>query len=133
MDKKEEILRILKEIRTTDYCTMQSIDLLLEYGFKLTQYLAFSGEAMAEAKELLHKRRQEGLREAAAQYKNGPTMIIKDYINDLSAVHHGYYELCERCNRACTHTIDLIRTAVSSLKQEMIANSYSQSMNKNNY
>lgn len=125
MDKKEEILRILNEIRTTEYSTLQSIDLLLEYGFRLSQWQAFSGEAMAGAKELLHKRRQAGLREAAAQYKNAPTMIIKDYINDLSAEHHGYYELCERCNRACTHTIDLIRTAVSALKQEQITSQYS--------
>lgn len=126
MNQQEEILRILKEIRTTEYSTIQSIDLLLEYGFRLASYLSFSGEAMAEAKEILHDKRAAALLRVDKDLnrKVGPS-LMRDYINDLCSKDNAYFLLCERCNKACTHTLDLIRTAVSALKQESIVSSYS--------
>jgi hypothetical protein len=130
MDKKQEILRILQEIRTTEYSTIQSIDLLLEYGFRLTQYMAFSGEAMAEAKEQLHDKRSNALLRVDRDLKkNAGALLIKDYINDLCSKENAFYELCERCNRACTHSVDLVRTAVSALKEEQRVSNYSNTRN----
>jgi hypothetical protein len=122
MEKRPEILRILEEIRTTEYSTVGSIDLLLDYGFKMAAYTSFSGEAMAEAKELLHDARRKGLDNIDTLLKHrakiGP-MLVKDYINDICSKENSYFTLCERCNRACTHAGELVRTAVSALKEEI--------------
>lgn len=58
MQKLSQIQAILTQMQSTSYADVQSIDKLLEYGFQLQQHLAFSGEAMAEARENLHLARQ---------------------------------------------------------------------------
>jgi len=128
MQKQAEILGILTRIQDTSYSDVQSIDALLDYGFELTQHIAFSGEAMSEAKKLLHdSRRKAYLRVEAsmkAQEKKWAPSLIKDYVNDICADENAYYELCERCNRTATHSVDLVRTAISALKTEMITSNY---------
>jgi hypothetical protein len=123
MDKQPMILAILTEIQSTSYSDVQSIDALLEYGFRLTQHIAFSGEAMSEAKKALHDARRKAYLKVessmTAQEKKWAPSLIKDYVNDCAANENAYYELCERCNRSATHSVDLIRTAVSALKTEM--------------
>jgi hypothetical protein len=129
--KEEEILRILKEIRTTEYSAIQSVDLLLDYGFRLAQYISFTGEAMSEAKQLLHNAKRDGFDRLEDKFKRGSfklgPMLQKDYVADCAGSESSYYELCERANRACTHTLDLCRTAVSALKVENQVQNYSNS------
>jgi hypothetical protein len=124
MNQQSEILKILKEIQDTSYNDVDSIELLLQYGFRLSGYQSFSGECMSEAKELLHAaKRKAYLRVMGSLEANGktkqPVMLIKDYVLDLCSKEAAYYELCDRCNSACTHTLDFIRTAVSALKMEL--------------
>lgn len=123
MNKKPEILAIVSSIESTSFSDVQSITQLLEYGFKLTQWIAFSGEAMSEAKEQLHIARAKAYINVhgsltAQGHKIAPS-LLKDYVNDQCAAQNGFYELCERCNRASTHAMDLVRTAISALKTEM--------------
>lgn len=128
MNKQAEINRILATIGTMEYSQLQSIDVLLEYGFKLAGWVAFSAEAMAEAKEILHKTRSEKYKTTLQQLqkdgKKPAPSILKDYINDKCYAEHSYYELCERTNRAATHSIELVRTAVSALKQDRYSGSF---------
>jgi hypothetical protein len=102
---------------------VQSIDKLLEYGFRLQQWTSLSGEAMAEAKEILHNARRKAYLNVEgslnAQNKKWSPMLAKDYVNDCCSGENAYYELCNRCNAACTHSLDLVRTAISALKAEM--------------
>ena len=123
MQKHSEILAIISSIESTSFSDVQSIDVLLDFGFKLTSWLAFTGEAMSEAKKKLHDaRRASYLKVEAslnAQQKKWSPMLAKDYVNDCCSNENAYYELCERCNRACTHTLDLVRTAISALKTEL--------------
>ncbi len=123
MKKRTDILAILSSIESTNYSDVQSIDLLLEYGFRLTQWVAFSGEAMAEAKQELHAARRNAYLKVEsslnAQQKKWSPMLAKDYVNDCCSAENAYYELCERANRAATHSVDLVRTAISALKAEM--------------
>lgn len=129
---KSELIAILNTIEGTSYSQVQSIDLLLEYGFKLTQWIARSGEIQATAKEQLHKKRRQAYLNVIAslgsqEKKIGP-MLIKDYINDCCAEENGLYELAERTNRAATHANDLVRTAVSALKGERYSATYAQAV-----
>jgi hypothetical protein len=130
---KEELLEILTLLQTTSYADVQSIDRLLEYGFILNQHIARTGQLMSEAKEMLHnKRRQAYLNVIASigaqtEKKVGP-MIIKDYINDCCAEQNSLYELAGRANSACTHANDLVRTAISALKQEAYASKFSNTV-----
>lgn len=102
MQKKSAIEAIMTELQNTAYSDVQSIDALLEYGFKVQQWIAFSGEAQAEAKEYLHEARRKAYLSVEAslnaQGKRITPMIIKDYINDKCSAENGYYELCNRCN-----------------------------------
>lgn len=125
---KDELIGILNTIEGTNYSSVQSIDLLLEYGFKLTQWIARSGELQAQYKVELHNKRRKAYLSVVASHesqakKAGP-MILKDYINDCCAEENGLYELAERTNRACTHANDLVRTAVSALKQERFSQGF---------
>ncbi len=51
--------------------------------------------------------------------------LAKDYV-DAECSESGYvYDLAERLSRLCTHTLEAIRTIVSSLKSERQFASYS--------
>jgi len=123
MDKRPQIINILHSMQALNYSDMQSIDLLLDFGFQMVQHIAFSGEAMSEAKEKLHAARKSAYLKielsTKSQGKQWAPSLLKDYVNDTCSTENAYYELCERCNRAATHTLDIIRTAISALKAEM--------------
>ncbi|HQV56233.1 MAG TPA: hypothetical protein PLX17_11985 [Chitinophagaceae bacterium] len=119
MQKLSQIQAILTQMQSTSYADVQSIDKLLEYGFQLQQHLAFSGEAMAEARENLHLARQLMTEKLLRSGQKMARSTFKDYVNDACAKEAGYYELAERCNRSCTHSLDFVRTAISALKAEM--------------
>lgn len=127
----DELSRILGEIQKTEYANVQSIDLLLTYGFKMAQYMAYSGQQQALAKEALHKARRQGyvnlVASLGSQKKVIGPMLMKDYVNDQCAYEHKVLELAERANKAATHSIELCRTAISVLKQEMISMSFQPS------
>jgi hypothetical protein len=120
---KEELIKIMEKIITTSFSDVGSIDLLIEHGFVLSQYIARTGQLMSEAKESLHKARKQAYKDAqdilkARERKYSP-LLLKDYINDCCAEENALYELAERANRACTHSNDLVRTAISALKTEL--------------
>jgi hypothetical protein len=127
--KQTEILSILTAIRGTSYSDVQSPDKLLEYAFQLTQWIAFTAEAIAEAKEQLHLARKQAyinlVGSLGAQEKKIGAMLMKDYCNDMCSKENAYLTLCERTNAAATHTNDLVRSALSYLKTEMATQNYS--------
>lgn len=126
MIQEIQIRAILDTIEGTDYAAVGSMELLKEYGFKLTGWNAFTGQQMAECKEAwLNARRKAMVNLVASLKANGAVLspsLQKDYVNDLCAKEAALYELAERCNRACVHSIDLVRTVLSQMKEEMIMN-----------
>jgi hypothetical protein len=129
MEKRAEILAIMQVIQDTNYDELQSPAQLLEYAFKLTGWISFSGETVAEAKELLHNARRKAyinlVASLGAQEKKIGTMLIKEFVLDSCAKESAYLTLCERCNSAATHAADVCRSALSYLKTEMNNLSYS--------
>lgn len=123
MNPNAQLQAILDTIEATGFDQVQSITLLMEWGFKLQSWMAFSGAQQATAKRNLHDaRRQAMVNLIASLQANGATLatsLQKEYINDLCAAENYNYELAERANRACVHALDLARTCISTLKTEL--------------
>src|SRR5690349_11315738 len=119
---KSELEAIMQTLMDTSYTDLQSIDQLIDYGFNMVGWIARTGQLMSEAKEQLHRKRRDAYKLAMEMLKDRKPqpspLLVKDYVNDCCAEENALYELAERTNRACTHANDLIRTAVSALKQE---------------
>jgi hypothetical protein len=128
MTRKADIKAILEVISNTHYKDVSNPQVLLDYGFELTGWIAFSGECVAEAKEILHKARKQAyinlVASLGAHEKKVGVMIMKDFCNDQCAEENAYLSLCERCNAAATHASDLVRSALSYLKTEMATVNY---------
>lgn len=122
-NRESEMRGYLTELEATSWAGVQSIDALLKFGFDVKSWMAASGEAMVDAKEELHKQRRDAYLKVEgsliAQERKWNVSMMKDYVNDCCAKANAYFLLCERTNRACYHTIELVRTAISALKEEM--------------
>lgn len=123
MIQVSQLQAVLDTIEGTGFDSLQSINLLMDWGFKLQAWMAFSGSQQAEAKQMLHDARRKAMVNLIASLQaNGATLapsLQKEYVNDLCAKENYYYELAERCNRACVHGLDLVRTCISVLKTEL--------------
>lgn len=123
MNREAEMRGYLGTMEGTTYASLGTIDALLTYGFEVKAFLAASGEAMADAKEQLHIARRDAYLKVEgsliAQDRKWNVSLMKDYVNDCCAKHNAYFLLCERTNRTAVHTLDLVRTAISALKEEM--------------
>jgi len=126
MIQRNSLQAVLDTIEGTPFSEVQSISLLMDWGFKLQQWMAFAGSQQAEAKKLLHDARRQAMVNLVASLKaNGATLapsLQKDYVNDLCAEENYNYELAERCNRCCVHALDFVRTCISTLKIELQQN-----------
>lgn len=123
MIQTSQLQAVLDTIEGTSYADVQSLSLLMDWGFKLQQWMAFAGSQQAECKKALHDARRQAMVNLVASLKaNGAELAIslqRDYVNDLCAQENYQYELAERCSRACVHALDLVRTCISTLKTEM--------------
>lgn len=128
MKKQPEILAILTAIQDTTYNEVNNPTALMDYGFQLAGWIAFTAEAVAEAKELLHNARKQAyinlVASLGSQEKKIGEQMKKDYCNDCCAKEQAYLALCERTNAAATHACDLVRSALSYLKTELATTSY---------
>ena len=118
-----QLTAILNTIEGTLFDQLQSINLLMDWGFKLQSWMAFAGSQQVECKKAMHDARRKAMINIIASLAaNGVTMapsLQKDYVNDLCADELANYELAERCNRTCVHALDFVRTCISTLKTEL--------------
>lgn len=123
MIQPAQLQSILDTIEGTGFDQVQSINLLMEWGFKLQQWMAFAGSQQAVCKHALHDARRQAMVNLVASLKaNGATLapsLQRDYVNDLCANENYNYELAERCCRSCVHALDFVRTCISTLKTEL--------------
>lgn len=116
------------EVNAETYDGQASITWYIDQLGVLCKSMAFVNGQMAEAKRLLNKKKITAYESLAAssvaneQYF-APS-LAKDYIGAKLLDEQYEYDLCERCSRTITHTIDAIRTIISSLKEEMKIASY---------
>lgn len=106
----------------------QSINFLIDKLGELAVSLSFVNNQMAVAKRLLNIKKVEAYHGLIASSVANETYfapsLAKDYISGKISEEQYNYDLCERCSRSITHTIDAIRTAISALKEDAKINSY---------
>jgi hypothetical protein len=105
--------------------TMNSQDVkkLIDLGANIVGWMAFTGAQMAIASKEYNQAKSKSYMSLELNMKaNGKSftpMLAKDFINSKCSEELYAYELTERVNRSCVHTLDFLRTAISALKAEM--------------
>jgi hypothetical protein len=99
-----------------------SISFLIDKLGELTVSLSFINNQMAIAKRALNIKKVEAYHNLIASSVANETYfapsLAKDFISAKVDLEQYNYDLCERCSRSITHTIDAIRTAISALKED---------------
>lgn len=117
-----ELIGYLEKIQQFDKECAQDASVLHEYLIELTNIGARANYLKAEFGRLFRKAKKEAYMRLTAsshsQQQYFAPSLAKDYV-DSCCDHPGYmYELADRCSAQCVHTIDAIRTIISSLKSE---------------
>lgn len=106
----------------------QSISFLIDKLGELAVSLSFINNQMAVAKRVLNIKKVEAyhslIASETANEKYFAPSLAKDFISAKLDKEQYDYDLCERCSRSLTHTIDAIRTAISALKVDQQTQSY---------
>jgi hypothetical protein len=107
----------------------QSVDLLIEHGAQVSQWIVYTGAQMAiAAKHLNHAKKSAYLKlefslKAQGQ-KNLSPMLMKDYVNASCEQAQYVFDFTERTHRSAVHYLDFLRSALSALKEEAKATSF---------
>lgn len=126
----EELKSYMAIINQFDKDAGQDASALHAYLIQLTNFMARANYIMADYNRKFREQKKKEYYTLAAsseaQKKYYSPTLAKDYIDAHCSDIGFVYELAERTSRLCTHTIDAIRTVVSSLKSERIFNDYQQ-------
>jgi len=122
MTVHEELISYMKVIEDFSQDMAQDASALHEYLIQLTNFMARANFCMAEyGKKFRDEKKAAYLNLMASTHatqKYFAPSLAKDYV-DANCSDAGYiFDLAERLSRLCTHTIDAIRTVLSSLKSE---------------
>jgi hypothetical protein len=128
IDKIEKCMQWLQTGET--FTHSQSINFLIDKLGELSVSLAFVNNQMAVAKRILNNKKVDAyltlVGSSVANEQYFAPSLAKDYISAQCATEAYNYDLCERCSRTITHTIDAIRTAISALKEDIKTMNYLQ-------
>jgi len=118
----EELISYLKTVEEFDKDSGQDAQALHSYLIQLTNYMARANYLMAEyQKKFRDEKKAAYFKLIASEHstkKYFAPSLAKDFV-DSQCGDSGYvFDLAERLSRLCTHTIDAIRTVISSLKSE---------------
>lgn len=116
------------ETSADDYNASQSISWLIDQLGQLCKAMAFVNNQMAVSRKILNERKVEAyhslLASSVANAEYFAPSLAKDYISAKCSEEQFNYDLAERCSRTIVHTLEVLRTAVSALKEEAKINSY---------
>ena len=123
-----ELKSYLETIQEFDKDAGQDATALHSYLIQLTNFMARANYLMAEYQRKFREEKKAAYKvltaTVIAEQKYYAPSLAKDYI-DAQCSDSGYvFDLAERLSRLCTHTIDAIRTIISSLKSERVFSGY---------
>lgn len=117
------------ELSAKDYTASASIPWLIDQVGLLCNAMAFVNSQMAIAKRDLNIRKVGAYHNMIASSIANETYfapsIAKDYVSAQISKEQFEYDLCERCSRTITHTLEALRTCISALKEEAKISNYS--------
>lgn len=120
INRVEDCMTWLQEGET--FTHSQSINFLIDKLGELAVSLSFVNNQMAVSKRILNIKKVEAyhslIASETANEKYFAPSLAKDYVSAKCDKEQYDFDLCERCSRSITHTIDAIRTAISALKED---------------
>lgn len=118
----KELTQYLYTIETFDKDSAQDGQVLHSYLIDLTNKQARANYIMAEYKRKIRKEKEANYiklsKSGHSKQSYYSVSLAKDYIDCQSSEISFVYDLAERLSRCCTHTMDGLRTIISSLKSE---------------
>lgn len=119
---KDEVIGYLKTIETFDRDSSQDGQALYYYLIDLTNIGARVNYLKVEYNRSWRKSKKDAyLRLTASTHSTqqyfAPS-LAKDYVDACCSESAYMYEICDRCAAQVVHTIDAVRTIISSLKSE---------------
>jgi len=118
----EEITGYMKKVEEFSKDMADDGHALTAYMVELTNVMARVNFVMADEHRKLRELKKKAYltlnASSIAQKVNYAPSLAKDYIDNVCSEQAFTYELAERCSRLCVHTIDALRTIISSLKAE---------------
>lgn len=118
----KELTEYMQKIEQFDKDSAQDGNALHEYLVCLTNYMARANYLMAVyGKNFREAKKNAYVKLAASRHADqryyAPS-LAKDFIDSCCGNSGFVYDLAERLSRLCVHTIDAMRTIISSLKSE---------------
>ena len=118
----KELTGYLYTIETFDKDSAQDGSALHAYLIELTNKQARANFIMAEYKRKMRQEKAANYIALSKSYQSANKLfapsLARDYIDAQSSDVSFVYDLAERLSRCITHTIDALRTIISSLKSE---------------
>jgi hypothetical protein len=118
----KELTGYIQKIQEFDKDAGQDSTQLHAYLIELTQMMARANFLMAEYQRKFREEKKAAYLKLTAsshaQQQYYAPSLAKDFIDSQCSDSGFIYDLAERLSRLCSHTIDAIRTIVSSLKSE---------------
>jgi len=123
-----ELTHYMQIIQDFDKDSAQDATALHAYLIHLTQIMARANLLMADYGKKFREEKKEAYRQLTSsvikEQKYYAPSLAKDYI-DSQCSESGYvFDLAERTSRLSSHTMDAIRTIISSLKSERVFAQY---------
>jgi hypothetical protein len=124
-----ELKQVIGIVEQFDKDSAQDATVLHAYLIDLTNFMARANLLMAEYGRAFRQAKKQAYinlkaSEGAQGNKKFSVMLAKDYVDSCCSESAYIYDLAERTSRLCTHTIDALRTILSSLKSERQFASY---------
>ena len=126
----DELLIYFSKIETFDKDSAQDGSALHSYLIELTNITSRANFLMAEYKRKFRQEKEQAYINLAksrhAEQRYYAPSLARDYIDSQCSETAYIYDLSERLSRTCVHSIDSVRTIVSSLKSERAFANYAQ-------
>jgi len=118
----EELTGYFLKVQEFDKDSAQDGQVLHAYLIELTNIMSRANYLMAEYQRKFRQEKKTAYLKLTAsshsQQQYYAPSLAKDFV-DAQCDESGYvYDLAERVSRLCSHTIDAVRTIISSLKSE---------------
>lgn len=108
----------------------QSIAWFIDHISDLAKTLAWLNGQMAVANECLNNEKvnayQTLVTSSVANQKYYAPSLAKEYISAKVSNEQYAYDIAERASRTCTHQLDVFRSCLSCLKEEMKVSQFQQ-------
>lgn len=85
----------------------------------LEAYMALSGKLLADAKYHYNTAMNSDFIQAIKNVSNLTASVQKKYVDSICKDYQYLVDWCSRINAACTHQLDMCRSTMSTLREEM--------------